>query len=330
MPDSSRRKFTQVLAHLRDEGRPLPGFELYHLSDLDRQELALLEAVWPEIPLARRRSIVQDLADITEANFEVSFGPVFRLGLEDDDAEVRATSINGLWEEEDPKLIAPLIDFLHHDPDPGVRAAAASALGRFIYLGEIEEIPESHLRRIESGLLAVITAGENEPEVRRHALEAIAFSGRDEVPPLIEAAYVSTEPKFKVSALFAMGRSADKRWTPQVLAELESDASEFRFEAARAAGELELREAVPALAQLAEDGDQQVREAAIWSLGQVGGPEARQVLDDLLFQAEDEEDKEFIEEALENLDFTDDVQGFTLLTFDEEDEDDEEDKSYLN
>jgi len=335
MPVSHSRDFAQVLADLRDDERPFPAFELYQLSDLDKQDLDALEAVWPEIPLERRRSTMQDLTEIAEANFEVNFRPVFRLGLEDDDAKVRAASIGGLWEEEDTRLIAPFLDFLNHDPDVNVRAAAARALGRFVYLGEVEEIAEAHLRRIESALLAVINDPQNEPDLRRRALEAVAFSGREEVSPLIEAAYLSSEPKYRASAVFAMGRSADKRWAPQVLAELENGAPELRFEAARAAGELELPEAVPALARLAEDGDQQIREAAIWSLGQVGGPEAREALGRLL-EAADEEDRDFIGEALENLDFTDEVQDLARIVlddegeFEDEDEDDEIDKSLLN
>jgi HEAT repeat protein len=125
----------------------------------------------------------------------------------------------------------------------------------------------------------------------------------------------------QVSAIFAMGRSADKIWGPQVCAELRSLAPEIRFEAARAAGELELAEAVTDLVELTQDIDPQVGEAAIWSLSQVGGDQARQALVELL-EAEDA-DEDFIQEALDNLDFTDEVQSFLLLDVDEADEPDD-------
>jgi len=311
--------FSKTIALLLDLNQPFPPKELYQFSDLSPKDAGALEAAWTEIPVERRRSLMQDLAEIAEANYEVNFAAVFRLGLTDADVEVRAGAISGLWEEEDPELIAPFIEFLNTDPDATVRAAAATALGRYVYLGEIAEVPEEYLRRIESALLAVFTTKKDVLDVRRRALEAIAYSNRDEVPRLIEAAYASSESKYRISAVFAMGRSTDKRWTARVLAELENGTPEMRFEAARAAGELELSEAVPNLSKLAEDGDQQVREAAIWSLGQIGGPEARAALQKLLAAAA-EDDKEFIEDAVENLVFNEGLQDFALLALDEDDE----------
>lgn len=310
--------FARVLEQLRDATQTFPARALYHFSDLNRQDLAALEAAWPQVPVERRRSVIQDLGEIAEANFEVRFDQLFRLALEDEDAEVRAAAIANLWEEEAPDLIAPFLSLMQQDPGANVRAAAASALGRFVYLGEIEEIPEKQLRRIEDALLATITGGD-ELEVRRRALEALSFSGRPEVPPLIEQAYHSPEQKLRVSAVFAMGRSADPGWGEHVIAEIESDDPEIRFEAVRAAGELELREAVPALKRRLGDVDLPIHEAAIWSLGQVGGPDARAALLDLLDETEDEEEREYIEEALENLAFQDEMLNLPLLELDEED-----------
>lgn len=327
MAASTERDFSQILKHLHDTHQPFPAAELYHFSDLNKKDSAALEAAWPDVPVERRRGLVQDLGEISEANFEVTFEAVFRLGLEDEDAEVRATSIRSLWEVEEPDLIAPLIDFLQHDPDANVRAAAASALGRFVYLGELEEIPPAQAHRVEDELLASIR-GPDDLEVRRRALEAIGFSSRPEVAGLIREAYTSSEPKLRVSSVFAMGRSADIQWASQVCAELEDGTPEMRFEAARAAGELELAQAVPGLEQLIEDGDPQVREAAIWSLGQVGGDRARQVLTDVLEQA-DEDEQDFIQEALDNLAFNDDLHSFSILAFDEDDDPDDG-EIYLN
>jgi HEAT repeat protein len=226
-----------------------------------------------------------------------------------------------LWESEDPNLMAPFITFMQDDSDPLVRAAAASALGRYVYLGMLEELPASQIKRVEKSLLNVIH-GEDELEVRRRALEALAYSSRPEVAELIAAAYHSDDAKMRVSAVFAMGRTSDAGWTPQVRAELESPEPEMRFEAARAAGEMELADAEPALAELAGDPDRQVSEAAIWSLSQVGGDFARETLTQLLEQADDEDTQDFIEEALDNLDFTDEVQAFSMFKF-EPSEDDE-------
>jgi HEAT repeat protein len=309
-------EFTQLLERLKNPDQPIPPADLYHLSDLGRPEIQALEAAWPEAPLERRRAIVEDLGEIGEANVEVQFEAVFRLALEDEDPEVRATAVANLWEVETPTLIAPFLELLQADPDAGVRAAAASALGRYVYLGEVEELPAKHARRVEAALLAVIRGGD-ELEVRRRALEALSFSSRPEVADLIAEAYGSPERLWRISAVFAMGRSADPRWTQAVLAELESGDPELRYEAARAAGELELQEAVPALKKLVDEGDIQVREAAIWSLGQAGGDEARAIVLDLLQAASDEE-RDFLEDALENLHFHDELLEFPLLDAEDE------------
>ena len=80
-------------------------------------------------------------------------------------------------------------------------------------------------------------------------------------------------------------------------------------------------ETIGASAELAEDDDNQVSEAAIWSLGQVGGDVARQALAQLLERAEDEEMRDFIDEAMENLVFTNEVAEFSLLEFGPDDDD---------
>ena len=290
-------EFAQLLDRLKNPDQPFPAADLYHLSDLGRPE--------------RRRAIMVDLGESGEANLVVQFEGGFRRALEDEDAQVRAAAVANLWEVETPALIAPFLELLRADPDAGVRAAAASALGRYVYLGEVEELPARHARRVEEALLAVIRGGD-ELEVRRRALEARSFSSRPEVGDLIAEAYGSPERLWRISAVFAMGRSADPRWAQAVLAELESGDPELRYEAARAAGELELQEATPGLKKLVDEGDVQVREAAIWSLGQVGGDEARAALLDLL-QAAGDEERDFLEDALENLHFHDELLEFPLI-----------------
>jgi len=309
-------RFDDVLRALQNEAEPVSGSALFSLSDLGARETTALERLWPDLPIGRRRALIDDLAELAEANFEVEFFAVFRIAMDDDDPEVRRNAITALWESEDAKLIAPLLDRLAHDPDADVRAASASALGRFVYMGEVDEIPTTQLQRVEAALLSAF-AGTGPAEVRRRALEALAFSSRADIPALIQSAYESPDPQFRVSALFAMGRSADERWAETVLNELQSTDNELRFEAARSAGELELDGAVGPLRKLLIDPDLQIREAAIWSLGQIGGNEARLALEALLTRTRDHDERDFIEEALENAAFHDDITDFALFEMDE-------------
>jgi HEAT repeat protein len=79
---------------------------------------------------------------------------------------------------------------------------------------------------------------------------------------------------------------------------------------------LELSSARAALLDLLDDEeDLGLRRALIWALSKIGGEGVRNKLDELLEIEEDDEEADFIEEAMENLSFTEDVQ-FTLLDLD--------------
>ncbi len=253
---------------------------LYALSKMNQESLQLFQKIWPTFPAQRRRDVMQELVEIGEINFEVFFDPVFLLGLADQDAEVRAQAIKGLWENETVNLIEPFIHLLKTDEAIRVRAAAATALGKYIYLKEIEELPIKYGHLIENTLKDTIYLPDEDVEVRRRAVEAIAFSCEAGIDAIIEAAYYDEDEKMQVSAIFAMGRSANADWRKRVIEELDNPNTEIRFEAVRACGELEAKEAVPQLAALLEeDDDMQVMEMALWSLGRIGGETARDILE---------------------------------------------------
>src|SRR5262249_15486005 len=92
-------------------------------------------------------------------------------------------------------------------------------------------------------------------------------------------------------------------WSKIVLRELHSDDPAMRYEAARTAGELELREAVPTLGKMLDEDDREVKEMAIWALGEIGGDRSRKLLENLMETADSEGDDsltEAIEEALQS------------------------------
>lgn len=289
---------------------------LYTLSRMEPESWHLFQTQWPQIVVQRRREIMQSLVDITEANFEVNFNPVFRLALQDADAEVRTLAVNGLWEEENPNIIPPLMKLLHQDDAPSVRAAAAIALGRFIYLSEIEELEATKGTLVKDALLNKIYQSNEDIEVRRRAIEAVAFASDEAVTRIIETAYYDDSELMQVSAVFAMGRSADVRWTPYIIRELDNSSTAIRFEAARACGELEISPAVNKLiALLEEEEDLEIQEVTIWALGRIGGDTAREALEICL-----ESDIELIamsaKEALEELTMFSDT--FNLFDFEDD------------
>jgi HEAT repeat protein len=295
--------FQRTLDHICDESQLLSHSRLYMLSGLGQEELELFSERWARMSTSRRRHITSALVEIAEANVTVDFGSVFHIGLEDEDAEVRASAVDGLWEDRSPSLVDVLLDLLSTDPSILVRAAAATGLGRFVLMAELDELEEELGRRVVEALSRVIDDPHEALETCRRAVEAISYSSEETVRRFIEAAYRHPEEKMRVSAIFSMGRSADPAWGRTVIQELGSENPEMRFEAARACGELELREAVPALLHLIVDPDTEVRQAAISSLGKIGGRDARRALQ-LCCESEDEVIAAAGDEALSELELS--------------------------
>lgn len=310
------KSFKDTLQQIASEPKLLTS-GLFILSRMDQAALDIFKEVWPDISAERRRAIMQELLEIAEVNFEVDFDPVFLLGMADEDAEVRTTAIKGLWENESLALIRPLIHLLKTDEAAIAREAAASALGKFIYLKELEEIDWDEGTLAEEALLETIYQAKEDIDVRRRAVEALGYSSDFRVTKIIESAYYDENDRMRVSAIFAMGRNADARWIPQVIEELDSRKAELRFEAARACGELEAKDAVTKLiSMIEEDPDLEVQEMAIWSLGRIGGDLARTALEACI-ESDDETLAMAAQDSLDELNLFDD----TLMLYDFDDDD---------
>jgi HEAT repeat protein len=304
--------YQRVLLQIGDTSEPLSTRHLYALSDMSHEQLAHFRQVWPDMEAGRRRELMRSLVELTELSFEVNFDPIFLVALGDDDSEVRAAAIDGLWENEDQALIGPLVHLLRSDEAAKVRAAAAMALGRFVLLGELEEIDRAPAMLAEEALLETLRNAEEDLEVRRRTVESIAYSGEVGIREIIEAAYYDESERMQASALFAMGRSADPYWCKLLAGELENPNPELRFEAARACGELENPLAVSQLIQMAvDDPDREVQQAAVWALGRIGGREAREALE-ACYESDDEVLRVAAAEALDEMDLLGESSGIPL------------------
>ena len=291
-----------LLDELRESADMPDQASLYHLSNLEAEHAEHLREVWRDLPVKVRQRLTKRLVELAEADFEVDFGAVFRIGLTDEDADVRTAAIEGLWEDEDVRLVPFLAAALRENEALAVRTAAAASLGRFVLLGELEKIrPEPHAQAYEALWAACQDTAEH-VDVRRRALESLAYASDEAVAKLIGEAHDDPEEKVRISAVFAMGRSADSRWARRVCQELVSPNPELRYEAARASGELQISEAVPDLEELADDADPEVQEAALWALGQIGGEKAQQILERYC-NAQDEATRTAAEAALDELEF---------------------------
>jgi HEAT repeat protein len=316
--------FQQVLeALLNDQKGFLPRY-LYRFSDLVESDLKSLAATWPQVSVRRRRAILEDIEELEmgEEPQTLSFEDFCRYTVGDDDGRVRELSVRVLTEYESDDLLPLFEGLLKTDADADVRAASAAALGYYVYLGELEELPPGTLDQLVDSLIETYTSGET-TSVRRKVLESLGFSSRQEIPAMIETAFYSGNADWISSALFAMSRTASSQWNSHILEMLDNDNPDIRKEAARAAGELEVHESTDRLIELLEDGDQDVRMASIWSLSQIGGDGVQEALELLSEETEDEEEAGFIDDALDNLQFTEEMQLFSLMELEDDiDEDD--------
>lgn len=311
-------EYENVLLHISNADERLNTRYLYALSGMTREQFERFHQTWPIIERDRRRQVIRNLVELVEHNFEVNFDPIFLLLMGDEDSEVRAAAIDGLWENEDQALIGPLVHLLHADEAANVRAAAAMALGRFVLLGELEKIDRALAMLAEEALLKTIRHAKEDLEVRRRAVESISYSGQAGVREIIEAAYYDDDERMQASALFAMGRSADLYWRELLLQELDNLNPELRFEAARACGELEISLAVPRLSQMVfDDVDREVQEVAVWALGRIGSREARETLE-ACYESDDEVLSQAAADALDEMDLFGEVVTIPLYEdFDE-------------
>ncbi len=313
--------FQQVVNALLDDTRIFPATHLHRFSDLTGEDLKAIQTVWAQVPANRRVSLLEDLEELQDADTLVNFDELAHWAANDPDARVRVLAMRLLMDSEQSAFVPKLRLLLLTDPEPMVRSAAASVLGKFIYLGEMDQFSEERLKELEELLLDIVRVGSENVDVRRHALESLGFSSRPEVPDLARAAFHDPQQPMLISALFAMGRSADNQYAPEVLSMLHSPYPEVQFEAVRAAGELELEDARDDLLRFLddEDVDDDVRDAAIWSLSTIGGEGVREKFEEMLQNSDEEtEDVSLVEDALDNLTFNESGNLFDMLDIDKD------------
>lgn len=264
-----------------------------------------------EIEPKRRRQIIYRLVELAEDNFELDFDDIFKSCLRDEDADVQSKAIEGLWESEETSLIDPLIELLEPESPEKVQATAATALGKFALLAELEKLRPHHKTRVCRALLGIIEDSDRPLEIKRRALEAAAPLSLPQMERAIARAYRSGVPRLKTSAIFAMGKNCDPRWLPILIKELGNDDAEIRYEAAQACGELGEKEATPYLRELTTDPDIDVQLAAIQALGKIGGPEAKDSLERCLTD-DSEAIQQAAEEALNELEASEDPLSFHM------------------
>lgn len=285
------------LDELLGQKKPIMMAKLAKLANLGSADIKLFTEKWNSATVERRRQVISGLAELAETNPELDFDQIFQTCLYDPDPMVRLKAVESLTECEDYQLIDAMAGLLKEDSSTAVRESAATVLGGFALLAELNKLPSHYATKVEQALLAAIDATATDSEVRRRAIEAIAPLSLPQVKEIISKAYRNGDLKTRSSALYAMGCNCDPQWLPILLAELNSSEPALRFEAAQACGEIGDEQAVSSLIKLLGDDDTEVRLAAIVALGEIGGREAKNALQGCL-EHPDPATQEAVEEAL--------------------------------
>lgn len=279
------------------------------------------------LPKMNKKEKLTFLADIEDGYrpFDKRALKMLRALLDDHDVQVRSEAIACLWNDPDPNWIDVLMTKATDDPHAEVRAHAISALGRYIYEGDAAEfegwdapffeITQTDFKRVSDFLFRIAQDPDEALESRRHAIEALAFREEDpDVLELIEWAYSQRDRRFKVSAIFAMARNGNPRWTKYILEELHSTDPEIQYEAVHAVGELGLQEATETLIQIVRGKGirKPLRLLAIYALAETGDERAYPVLDHLT-HSRDRDVRDVARDALE--------EWFAVNTLDDMDDD---------
>src|SRR5579884_998932 len=175
----------EVISKLANEGTAPSAVEVARLSGLASENAADFRDAWGQLSPDRRRAVLQVAVQLAENDVELDFSAVFKVCLSDPDEGVRATAIEGLWEDEEFRTADQLARMLRSDPSEAVRAAAALGLARFAVLAELGSLYKPSADRVRKALEESATDSSESIEVRRRAIESLGAFGDEVVASLI-------------------------------------------------------------------------------------------------------------------------------------------------
>lgn len=312
---TSNINFNQVIDALLNDNAQFPVAYMMSLSDILPANLEILKKSWAQISPARKAVLMENIEVINETEITSNFEDIAELALDDGNSAVRISGLRLFWDYENDHLIRKFIDLMQDDPDVGVRTQAASTLGKYMYLSEIEMIDTRYQQIIDEALIKVLRSNESEL-VRQKALEAFGYSSNSAVKEFIHNAYNSGDYNWITSSLEAIGRSADENYASLVLPMLAHPDLRIQRAAVFAAGELELTTARKLLLRMAFEleQDEDLWVQVVSALSKIGGEGVFEVFERLLENASTDEEEDFMNEAIETLNLTNDMSsGFDLM-----------------
>jgi HEAT repeat protein len=307
----------EIERNLLDGSEPFALQFLQSFSDITQEDLAKVKKVWPRVSQQRKVKLIQELENLMQIDTLISCDDFGLFALDDDDPIIKSEAISLLWECVDLNLASRFINILQEDKDPDLSAAAAAGLGKFVLLGELEEIPQKQAKKVLDTLIQKYLSSQNSL-LQQSILESLGYASNEQIASFIIEALNQPEKEWIISALFAISRSANEDWAKVVLDKLNDLDPDIQLEAIKAAGELEIMDVKDTIIEILELSlpEDEIHLQAIWSLSMIGGADVRNLFEKMLEFSDSEKEIAMIEMALENLELTN---SFGELDFFDED-----------
>ena len=312
---------TALMGHIKAAKNGFTDEEMESLSDLDLRSLREVLPLWNEIPTDKQEQFLDELLTFYESETRVSYENLGQVLMSDKSPSIRVRGLMLLGENESGKVANKVIAMANDDPDETVRAEALEQLGRYVSIYTMDKL--EGLNAEEAHRTLITAAHDRSAKIARAGLRSLAFFDRPECAPLIEAAFAHKDARWQESAVIAAGRVSDPQWLGNILNALESPDRDVRMSAAGVIGGNNIKNAREKLLSLLdEEEDTEVFNALIWALSCIGGEDVRTMFEAVMAECEDDGQLDFLEEALENLSLTEEMDQFDFFKFDGADEED--------
>ncbi len=241
-------------------------------SDLtDKMEQRFL-TVWQGLTPAFQETFFHRLAFAAAEDNLLDFTVIAFHGLRSPQAGIRWVALRLLEDVRKSALLEEMIRLADADPDTAVREEAVKGLGRFLVDCDLSERHQKRAERIRTALEQLRTS-DNET-VALAAMESLAFVDPGSIDEQVRACLIGRHSREVCAGLRAIQNSLNRKWAADVLDNLDEDNPDIRLEAIRAAGQLQLKKALPSLQRLLVDFDElddDTLEAVILAASQIGG-----------------------------------------------------------
>jgi len=303
-----------IVDGLLDENKAFEFAHLKFFSDISKDDLNSVIQIWDQVSDQKKNNLLNGLTQLMATDTLISCDDFSKFLLEDSDDTIKAKAIELLKECPDTKLIQIFSKYLQSKDNPILNKAAARGLGKYVLLGELDEISTDDGRFVQD-ILVQQYQNQTDDAVRMEILKSLGYSSRSAIPPFIKKALNHENKAWSVAALIAISRTADQKWEPVIQEKLSDPDIEIQKEAVKAAGELELSTLSEPLIDLLEEFsiDDDIYYHIIWALSQIGGNNVKELFESLLALSEDDEFSDMIDIALENLELSNGFSSFDLI-----------------